>query len=163
MADSQENRSSEEKKRSTVYNLRPPKPKIAKIEDEPKPPPVPKSIAKRKANKRPTTSTKGWRIMVPEGRPRVASYAPQNPPNGEIFCSICLDTTTDLRNRQLYCGHKFHSKCIGDWLRLKYSCPVCRVSADEISERYLNRFREFAENLNHWLLQRATRNPVFRR
>ncbi|KAF8789180.1 E3 ubiquitin-protein ligase MPSR1 like protein [Argiope bruennichi] len=105
--------------------------------------------------------------MVPQ-RPRAAPYVPQafpiqNQPNDEIFCSICLDTTTDLRNRQLFCGHKFHSRCINDWLRFRYSCPVCRLPADEITSRYLNRFREFAENLNHWFLQRAYRGSNVRR
>jgi len=25
-----------------------------------------------------------------------------------------------------YCRHSFHSSCIGEWMAIKWSCPVCR-------------------------------------
>jgi hypothetical protein len=45
---------------------------------------------------------------------------------GEV-CMICLDNFID--SHQLSCGHKFHKKCIEDWL-IKYNnhCPACRTA-----------------------------------
>ena len=30
----------------------------------------------------------------------------------------------------LECGHKFHRKCISDWLKRDESCPFCRMKFD---------------------------------
>ena len=40
-------------------------------------------------------------------------------------CSICLDTLTEQQTT-IICQHTFHSECIGKWLQIKPSCPVCR-------------------------------------
>jgi len=41
-----------------------------------------------------------------------------------LECMICLDS--DKINAELPCGHKFHNKCINEWLSTKNTCPVCR-------------------------------------
>ena len=68
----------------------------------------------------------------------------------EIFtesCIICLEDfktndelhTLESINRQAYekvetsvleCGHKFHRKCIEDWLKKEQNCPICRMKFD---------------------------------
>lgn len=69
----------------------------------------------------------------------------------EIFnesCIICLEdfkSTEDLKNIEisekkkllekdettvLECGHKFHRKCIFDWLKKDEACPFCRIKFD---------------------------------
>jgi hypothetical protein len=44
-------------------------------------------------------------------------------------CAICMDK---LKGGQmvkgLQCMHKFHSKCINDWLKIKLKCPLCKHS-----------------------------------
>jgi hypothetical protein len=42
-------------------------------------------------------------------------------------CAICID---ELKSgnmvKALNCAHKFHSKCINDWLKVKLKCPLCK-------------------------------------
>ena len=46
-------------------------------------------------------------------------------------CAICLD---DLKTGQmvkaLRCSHKFHEKCINNWLKQKLLCPLCKEKID---------------------------------
>lgn len=45
-------------------------------------------------------------------------------------CSICLHSLGHTRNtEELRCGHKFHKRCIQQWLR--NSCPLCRAPTTE--------------------------------
>ena len=42
-------------------------------------------------------------------------------------CTICLeDFKQDDELRKFLCNHKFHKKCIDDWLLLKNVCPNCK-------------------------------------
>lgn len=47
----------------------------------------------------------------------------------EHNCAVCLDK---LKNgcmvKALGCSHKYHSKCINDWLKVKLKCPLCKQS-----------------------------------
>lgn len=46
----------------------------------------------------------------------------------EDTCSICLDEIKI--NKKIYnlsCNHKFHKKCLKNWLKEKFSCPTCRI------------------------------------
>lgn len=42
-------------------------------------------------------------------------------------CAICV---SDLERCDdvsvLFCGHRFHDKCIDEWLKMNESCPTCR-------------------------------------
>jgi hypothetical protein len=55
----------------------------------------------------------------------------------EFECALCLDAVhSGMRVRTLCCGHRFHSKCIDEWLcitqaRKERRCPLC--NADPIS------------------------------
>jgi hypothetical protein len=55
--------------------------------------------------------------------------------NAQIFkdmpeCCICLSAFSgegpDHEVRSAACGHVFHSRCLGNWLRMRRSCPLCR-------------------------------------
>jgi hypothetical protein len=41
------------------------------------------------------------------------------------ICAICAEAKQD-DVRQMPCGHSYHTQCIGDWLRLRRTCPECR-------------------------------------
>lgn len=42
-------------------------------------------------------------------------------------CCICLAPfSADVPIRQTSCGHHFHEKCLGNWLKMSRTCPLCR-------------------------------------
>jgi len=42
-------------------------------------------------------------------------------------CTICLDDLKENDQIRIFgCGHKFHKKCVDDWLLLKNLCPNCK-------------------------------------
>ena len=51
--------------------------------------------------------------------------------NKSGYCSICLEDYLET-NLDAYeikkCHHKFHKKCISNWIKIKKSCPLCRCS-----------------------------------
>lgn len=52
-------------------------------------------------------------------------------PTSNNFCSICI---VDYRNgdklRCLPCFHRFHQKCIDEWLIIKNECPLCKSAIE---------------------------------
>jgi hypothetical protein len=47
--------------------------------------------------------------------------------DGEESCAVCLDGFEEGKAVVLPCRHIFHRECIGNWIDLKTSCPVCRA------------------------------------
>jgi hypothetical protein len=47
-----------------------------------------------------------------------------------VECAVCIVELKDGdAARQLpRCGHRFHADCIGAWLRLHATCPICRAT-----------------------------------
>ena len=46
-----------------------------------------------------------------------------------VNCAICIDVLKSGQMvKALNCSHKFHSKCINDWLKVKLKCPLCKSS-----------------------------------
>ncbi|XP_065868565.1 RING-H2 finger protein ATL57 [Euphorbia lathyris] len=45
-----------------------------------------------------------------------------------LECAICLGEFEEKENVKMipYCKHVFHLDCIGTWLRMHVTCPVCR-------------------------------------
>jgi len=42
-------------------------------------------------------------------------------------CDICYqDYSVGEYKRKLNCVHLFHKKCIDKWLKIDFSCPICR-------------------------------------
>jgi len=56
--------------------------------------------------------------------------------SAEKTCVICYDTMNseticeEENERILDCSHIFHRECIGEWLKQKHHCPVCRAHVD---------------------------------
>ncbi|XP_073040862.1 RING-H2 finger protein ATL7-like isoform X1 [Primulina eburnea] len=52
-------------------------------------------------------------------------------------CTICLAEYEEKEVLRIMpkCGHTFHLSCIDTWLRKQLTCPICRLSVDESSER----------------------------
>ena len=42
-------------------------------------------------------------------------------------CCICLDDNI-YEWSILPCGHKYHTKCVSEWLNSNQTCPICRIS-----------------------------------
>ncbi|CAL4907652.1 unnamed protein product [Urochloa decumbens] len=45
-------------------------------------------------------------------------------------CAVCIVELRDgdAARRLPRCGHRFHADCVGAWLRLQATCPLCRAS-----------------------------------
>jgi len=45
-------------------------------------------------------------------------------------CAVCIVELRDGDSARLLprCGHRFHADCMGAWLRLHATCPLCRAS-----------------------------------
>ncbi|KAL4386140.1 hypothetical protein GQ457_09G027890 [Hibiscus cannabinus] len=52
-------------------------------------------------------------------------------------CIVCLSEyhADDILRILPYCGHFFHVTCIDTWLQQHSTCPVCRLSLREFSEK----------------------------
>jgi endogenous inhibitor of DNA gyrase (YacG/DUF329 family) len=50
-------------------------------------------------------------------------------------CAICIDAlkTGQMVKALPYCSHKFHSKCINDWLKQKLQCPLCKTKVCDLA------------------------------
>jgi len=43
-------------------------------------------------------------------------------------CCICMgEFDQQAEIRRTTCGHCFHGKCLGGWLKVNYTCPLCRA------------------------------------
>ena len=55
--------------------------------------------------------------------------------NSTEICVICFEDFTD-RNRHRCstlrgCNHKYHKKCLNDWLKERLVCPLCNIDLDK--------------------------------
>ena len=62
---------------------------------------------------------------------RIPKYFKCN--NNKLKCTICLENVKGFEFiRALHCNHKYHKKCIDNWLHTLYlndeilKCPLCR-------------------------------------
>jgi hypothetical protein len=84
-------------------------------------------------------------LLPPKFNYYIAMPVPQNcSANDEVLCPICMDNlfqepsdpNTELLKTpppvitimQTPCKHKFHIKCLHEWLRIKLECPFCRTT-----------------------------------
>ena len=69
----------------------------------------------------------------------------------------------------LECGHKFHRKCIADWLKKDQSCPLCRMKFDikgddnKSSKEYIRQNNTFNNILTEILRIQSNRNMLNQR
>ena len=48
----------------------------------------------------------------------------------EVICAICLfGAEVPAETDSLPCGHTFHGKCIGEWMKHSRTCPLCRANS----------------------------------
>lgn len=53
----------------------------------------------------------------------------QNASQESEDCIICFEALDNpLKKMVLKCSHKFHEKCIFNWLKVKPNCPMCRTN-----------------------------------
>ncbi|KAI4370699.1 hypothetical protein MLD38_019020 [Melastoma candidum] len=54
-------------------------------------------------------------------------------------CAVCLSeyNLEEVLRILPNCGHSFHASCVDRWLQQHTTCPVCRVSHREISDKNL--------------------------
>ncbi|XP_010541821.1 PREDICTED: RING-H2 finger protein ATL74-like isoform X1 [Tarenaya hassleriana] len=57
--------------------------------------------------------------------------------SADTQCSVCLGEyhREDVLRILPYCGHSFHVNCIDIWLQQHSTCPVCRISQRDSSDR----------------------------
>lgn len=41
-------------------------------------------------------------------------------------CAICQESLSPSHTRIIFCGHRFHTPCIGEWFTQSVNCPMCR-------------------------------------
>lgn len=62
---------------------------------------------------------------------------PANPndqrPSGECCCCV-EEFNSEKAIVKTPCGHYFHQSCLGDWLKLARTCPLCRCDLDVATE-----------------------------
>lgn len=52
-----------------------------------------------------------------------------------MICSICLSSLK--KARLLPCNHKFHPRCIQQWIEIDNSCPLCRKPIEDDGEMFI--------------------------
>ncbi len=67
------------------------------------------------------------RYLSPFLKKKTDKYTYIKNTKGDLSCSICLDTATDIKFVQTSCGHHYHKDCISKWIELKDNCPNCRM------------------------------------
>ena len=55
-------------------------------------------------------------------------------------CSICLDEVETIW-RKLGCQHRYHKKCIEEWMRVSERCPLCMKNIRRSEMEEMNRIR----------------------
>jgi len=58
-------------------------------------------------------------------------------------CIICLDTV-EKEWRDLECHHRYHKKCIENWIVVRATCPLCmkNIKDNKVDDRNINSTRE---------------------
>ncbi len=54
----------------------------------------------------------------------------------ENLCCICLQDIKESKSLFMtYCHHKFHVKCVKQWLIEKSTCPLCNSNQEKLKNR----------------------------
>ncbi len=60
--------------------------------------------------------------------------------NSEEICVICQDDYKTVHKcAELFCGHKYHKKCLMKWLCEKPTCPLCNTGLLLRSGKHIQR------------------------
>lgn len=80
-------------------------------------------------------------IVSTVGRPKVSDKgssggADTDVPEEQCKCMICVEPFKRGESlRTLPCLHRYHRKCIDEWLRRSHLCPICKHDVTETSPR----------------------------
>ena len=66
-------------------------------------------------------------------------------------CIICMDDYLENNKcSELYCGHKYHNKCIAQWMNERKTCPLCNTGFIlKSGEIYKTECGEDTEEINY--------------
>ncbi|TYI27057.1 hypothetical protein ES332_A05G152900v1 [Gossypium tomentosum] len=76
----------------------------------------------------------------------------------EVECVVCLSKVCKgekLRSLPI-CHHSFHLDCIDSWLRVRPTCPLCRISVAPERNFLTASLLSLAKRLGKWV-----ENPLF--
>lgn len=49
--------------------------------------------------------------------------------NDKLSCTVCMSDYEEGEDLKLLpCFHRFHDKCISQWLKTQLKCPICKTS-----------------------------------
>ena len=69
---------------------------------------------------------------LPHERLDARDPAPAAAANADEVCAICFDAFhVGETVAQLPCGHRYHAKCVGAWLKNATTCPGCRAEVSD--------------------------------
>ena len=74
------------------------------------------------------------------------------------LCIICFDDiNSEEIIKKLSCGHKFHNKCISQWINIKNYCPYCRnvvaITGTRLEKQIIKRFTELSNSRRLYILK----------
>ncbi|XP_008809063.1 RING-H2 finger protein ATL67-like [Phoenix dactylifera] len=78
----------------------------------------------------------------------------------DALCTICLGEYQEKEILRIMptCGHNFHLSCIDVWLQKQSTCPICRLSLNDLIEakdvafQAVNRHEVANDHTNQWVL-----------
>ncbi|XVE51772.1 hypothetical protein DITRI_Ditri02bG0067900 [Diplodiscus trichospermus] len=71
----------------------------------------------------------------------------------EVDCVVCLSKVCKgekLRSLPI-CHHSFHGHCIDAWLKVRPTCPLCRINVAPHRNVLISSMLSFAKRLGKWL------------
>lgn len=66
---------------------------------------------------------------LPVTKPNLKTTYGTDKTENRLPCAICTESCLEAGPCQwLKCSHVFHMSCISEWLKIKNTCPLCRIS-----------------------------------
>lgn len=59
----------------------------------------------------------------------------------QMECAICLSSMSSEKDTAITkteCGHKFHTKCLEEWIKRSNTCPLCRCESHKYIQYNIN-------------------------
>ena len=101
------------------------------------------------------------KLAVPSVENSVSFCLTENAEEIEKKCPICIDIISDNDRKYLPCTHKFHIKCIDEWIKKNIFCPLCRIPIFITSFDQYEKYKSFKDEMNqNEEFQRTREIPV---
>ncbi len=70
-------------------------------------------------------------------------------------CPICLEEISDGSGTTLSrCSHIFHAACINQWIKIRRSCPCCKLEETQLTEAEKKEMEQLIRELNQKIINR---------